>query len=59
MANHPNRNWRNRWQFDKTTLTATHQTGLVVKFSNAVVPGPYGGAISGDLPESITEEAIK
>lgn len=33
MTNHPNRNWRRRWVVDLAAQTATHESGLVVKFT--------------------------
>ena len=33
MTNHPNRNWRNRWQVDLAACCATHKpTGIIVTF---------------------------
>jgi hypothetical protein len=31
--NHPNRNWQRRWTVDFSACTATHDSGLVVRFA--------------------------
>ena len=54
MSNHPNRNWRKRWNFDASTLIATHESGLVVVFSEAQdCEGALDGKIQGEIPESL------
>ena len=39
MTNHPNRNWRKKWQVDLSTCRAIHSTGLIVEFKQS----PDGG----------------
>lgn len=33
MTNHPHRNWRRRWTVDLAARTATHESGVVVRFA--------------------------
>ena len=54
MANHPNRNWRKRWQFDTASLTATHESGFTVQFKEAEdCLGALDGTVKGDILESL------
>jgi hypothetical protein len=50
MSNHPNRNWRRRWTVDLEAGTATHNTGLVVRFTPVPgEPGAYDGEVIAGL----------
>jgi hypothetical protein len=54
MTNHPNRNWRRRWQFDTASLTAKHESGLTIQFKEADdTPGALDGEVLGGIPESL------
>ncbi|MEP6960958.1 MAG: hypothetical protein ABI995_02710 [Acidobacteriota bacterium] len=33
--NHPQRNWRRRWAWNPATATATHESGVAVRFWKA------------------------
>lgn len=50
MSNHPNRNWRNRWKIDLAQQTATHDCGLVVRFS-ATADGGHAGEVAAYPPD--------
>lgn len=45
MANHPNRGWRKRWRVDLSACTATHESGVVVKFERAQ-DGEFDGTVT-------------
>lgn len=47
--------WQTRWQLDPATGTATHECGLIVKFTAST--GPDGQAVNG--PETLASLAVK
>jgi hypothetical protein len=55
MVNHPNRNWRKRWQVDLVQSTATHQpSGLIVRFFTDS-EGKLNGKVTAGLPSISTD----
>lgn len=49
LTNHPNRNWRRRWTVDAAAMTATHDSGLIVRFRET--GDGYDGEIIAGMPD--------
>lgn len=57
MSNHPNRNWARRWQINVAARTATHENGLVVRFTPSA-DGGYDGEVLAGMPALSRDAAV-